>query len=377
MSGSWVTMTTVVPSSAFTRWMRSTIVSRSVCPSCEVGSSASSRPAPLDTVTASATRCCSPPDIALTGSVGQLAEPQHLQQLPRRRQAAYLGRGHRAPGEGDVARRGGVRQQVAAGALEQRGDLAGAQPGELGLGDAADVDAVDDDLASRGALEPAEEPEQRGLARARRAEQGDLLARGDVEVHPAQRDDVVARDAWCRCARRSGSAPRCRRGRTPRRSSPAPRHWSSRDGSRGACTRRARGRARAAEAAGPAPRSARRPGGSRRRTPRPRPGRGWRAGRRRPGWPPSAAGRPPGRGWPRRARWWARRRAARRPPGRARGRRRPAGAGHRRARRSAGRRARRRRPGPAPRTAFSVASTAATPRPRRAMATFSGGGERR
>ena len=144
-------------------------------------------------------------------------------------------------------------------------------------------------LPAEGRCSPAEQAEQRGLARARRAEQRDLLAGGDVEVHPAQRDDVVARQRWCRCARRSGSGPRCRRGRTPRRSSPAPRHWSSRDGSPGACTRRARGPARAAGAARPAPRSGRRRGGARRRTPRPPPGRGWRAGRRRPGRPPPAA----------------------------------------------------------------------------------------
>ena len=48
-SGSWVTRTTVVPNSRLTTWISSSIASRSSWLSWEVGSSASSRPAPEDT----------------------------------------------------------------------------------------------------------------------------------------------------------------------------------------------------------------------------------------------------------------------------------------------------------------------------------------
>src|SRR6185436_2665700 len=72
--------------------------------------------------------------------------------------------------------------------------LARPQPRQLRLGDPADVDVVDDHLARGGALQAPEQSEQRRLARTRRSEQRHLLARRDVEVDSAQRDNVVPGD---------------------------------------------------------------------------------------------------------------------------------------------------------------------------------------
>src|ERR1700722_10452481 len=51
---------------------------------------------------------------------------------------------------------------------------------------AADALAVDIDAARIRAFEPAEQAEQRGLAAAGRAEDGDQLARGNDQIHAAQ-----------------------------------------------------------------------------------------------------------------------------------------------------------------------------------------------
>ena len=128
-SGSWVTSTTVVPNSALTTWISSSIASRSSWLSCEVGSSASSRPAPEETAEANATRCRSPPDMRLRAA-GRPSSPMPSwsSSRPRLRQPPAGGRGDRLAGELDVLLRARVGQQVAAGALQQRRDRAGPQP---------------------------------------------------------------------------------------------------------------------------------------------------------------------------------------------------------------------------------------------------------
>ena len=62
--------------------------------------------------------------------------------------------------------------------LEHHGELA------LGRRLVGDVAAVDDDLAAAGVLEAGDQPQQRGLAAARRADEDDELAVVDVEVDP-------------------------------------------------------------------------------------------------------------------------------------------------------------------------------------------------
>ena len=98
----------------------------------------------------------------------------------------------REPGEGDVLPGGGVRQQVAGGALQHRGDAARADPGEVALAHPGDLLVAEEDLAGAGLLDAAEQGQQGRLARAAGAEERDALTGADGQVDAAQRDDVVA-----------------------------------------------------------------------------------------------------------------------------------------------------------------------------------------
>ena len=94
---SWVTMTTVTPSSRFTsrkvasRW-------RAVCESTlPVGSSASSSGGSLASATAIATRCCSPPESSVSRLPARWSTPTCRSnssarcRRPRRRRASSIG----------------------------------------------------------------------------------------------------------------------------------------------------------------------------------------------------------------------------------------------------------------------------------------------
>ena len=76
--------------------------------------------------------------------------------------------------EGDVLRHRHVRIERVG--LEHHGELA------LGRRLAGHVAAVDVDRAAAGVLQPGDQPQQRGLAAARRADEDDELAVLDVEV---------------------------------------------------------------------------------------------------------------------------------------------------------------------------------------------------
>ena len=79
----------------------------------------------------------------------------------------------------DVLERGQRRHQVEE--LEDEADLLAAQARQRVFVERGDVDAVDQDLARRRRVEPGDEPEQRGLAAARRPDDRQALAVGHVE----------------------------------------------------------------------------------------------------------------------------------------------------------------------------------------------------
>ena len=70
--------------------------------------------------------------------------------------------------------------------LEDEAEGLAAELGPLPLGKVLDRPALDADLAGRGPVEEPQEMQQRALARAAAAENGDGLARADREVRVAQ-----------------------------------------------------------------------------------------------------------------------------------------------------------------------------------------------
>mgnify|MGYP003693714221 CR=1 FL=1 len=79
----------------------------------------------------------------------------------------------------DVFERGQGRDEVKG--LEDVPDGVAAEAGQAIFAEGHQVHAVDDDVARGGAIEPRDETEQRGLAAARRARDGDELTRRDLE----------------------------------------------------------------------------------------------------------------------------------------------------------------------------------------------------
>ena len=74
--------------------------------------------------------------------------------------------------------------------LEDEADAPVAQRGELRVVEARDLPAVEEIVAARGAVQAAEDAEQRRLARPRGAHHRHRLAGRDLEAHVAQRGDL-------------------------------------------------------------------------------------------------------------------------------------------------------------------------------------------
>ncbi len=87
--------------------------------------------------------------------------------------------------EGDVLLDGQEGYEVEG--LEDETRLLTPQPRRLAVREATDHVAVEDDLTARGPVQAAEQVEQRALARARRAHEGDELTTSDREGDAAQR----------------------------------------------------------------------------------------------------------------------------------------------------------------------------------------------
>ena len=208
-SGSWVTMTIVVPELVVDPAQQPEDLGRGR--RCRARRSARRRAAPagsLASATAMATRCCSPPDSRSGRWSRAVAEPDHLEQLawPGRRRSRPAVEDHR---QLDVLQRGQVRQQVARRLLPDEPDRAApvarpvapaeharrSWPATIGSPGRRDVQA-------------AEDVEQRRLAAARGADDGHhLAALGRPGRGPAGRRPRGRRP--CRC----GRGPRRRSGR--------------------------------------------------------------------------------------------------------------------------------------------------------------------
>ena len=137
-----------------------------------VGSSASTTRGSTESARAIATRCCSPPEACARQVIGALGEPHLVEQLRARARAIAAGRDELHL---DVLDRGQRRDQVEL--LEDEAERAQAQLGELVVGQADEVGALEPNVAAARPVERAEELQQRRLARAARAFERDELAR--------------------------------------------------------------------------------------------------------------------------------------------------------------------------------------------------------
>src|SRR6185437_10137223 len=88
----------------------------------------------------------------------------------------------------DIFQGAGARQQIEA--LEDEAQLAATDGRQLGLGQRADIGAVEQVAAGGWPVQAAQDGHQRGLARSRRADNGDELAALYFQVHAAQRQNV-------------------------------------------------------------------------------------------------------------------------------------------------------------------------------------------
>ena len=179
-SWSWVTWMNVRPTSVWIRFSSTCIDRRSLRSRAPSGSSSSSTSGWLISARASATRCCWPPE-SWAGFLRAwlLSSTSSSISLTCLSTSALLAA---AQAEGDVLEDVEVREQRVA--LEDRVDR---PPVGLGVGD---VLARQRDRAGRRRLEAGDHPQRRGLAAARRAEEGEERAGGYVEVERLHRREV-------------------------------------------------------------------------------------------------------------------------------------------------------------------------------------------
>ena len=189
---------------------------RSLRSSAPSGSSRRRTGGPLTIARASATRCRWPPE-SCTGfrspRPGSRTRSSIASARARRSRARHP---FHPQSVLDVLGHGHVREEGVV--LEDRVDR------PLGGSDARHVDALQLDAAGVGTLEAGDHAQRRRLARARRAEHREELARADVEVDTRDRDDVAV-DAADAAQADGGSARgrlRFRRGRRQRRQVPPP-----------------------------------------------------------------------------------------------------------------------------------------------------------
>src|SRR6185369_15991498 len=93
----------------------------------------------------------------------------------------------------DVVASGEVRQQVEL--LKHKSYRAFPEAGAAGVGERGEVVSVDQNAPLGGRRKSADDMEERGLARSRRAHDGDELAPFDIEIDAAQSGDVYLADA--------------------------------------------------------------------------------------------------------------------------------------------------------------------------------------
>ena len=234
-TGSWVTMTIVVPSSSLTRRRSAkTSVRRAAVELAGrlVGEEdlrgVGERDGDRDALLLAARQALGP----VIEPIGQADEAEQLRR-PLAATAAAV-EDHR---QLDVLDRAQVRQQVAGGLLPDEPDDPAPVARPLAAADLAELVAGDDRPAGRRDLEPAEDVHQRRLAAARRADDRDHLALVDEQVEALEGDDLevgdledldevvaadegalaVARPLRCRRARPGAGSRRWRSARPPPR----------------------------------------------------------------------------------------------------------------------------------------------------------------
>ena len=182
-SWSWVTNTKVIPTSRWICLSSTCICSRSLRSSAPSGSSSSSTAGSTTSARASATRCRWPPDSCEGRRFSMPCSATFASACAA--PLAALGLGHAADPQAvaDVVEHGHVREERVV--LEDGGEVA------LERRPVGDVLAVELDGAGGGLLEAADQPEHGGLARARRPEHREELTGRDVEVHAVDRGHVV------------------------------------------------------------------------------------------------------------------------------------------------------------------------------------------
>ena len=179
---SWVTSTTERPSSAPARSRRSTSAPASTS-RLPVGSSASTTVGSLTSARAIAKRCCSPPESWDGSEAATGPQPEPVDQLAAAPSGVRVRAAH-ARREQHVRLPGQLGQQVEE--LEDEAHPAPPQRAQRALRGARHALAADLDDPGVGAVEPAEQVQQRRLARARAPEHRDDLAGGHLEVRAVE-----------------------------------------------------------------------------------------------------------------------------------------------------------------------------------------------
>ena len=172
-SSLWVTMMIVWPSLCSRRNSSSTSRPPSLS-RAPVGSSASSSVGSLASARAMARRWRWPPDSTAGIGVGLVADPEQIEQVAGPALGGLALRAGEHGGQDHVLQRRHALEQVEE--LEHDADVAAAHAGQPVLVPAGDLLAGDHDRALVGEVEAGDEVEQRRLAAARRAHDGDELA---------------------------------------------------------------------------------------------------------------------------------------------------------------------------------------------------------
>ncbi|GDY18699.1 hypothetical protein LBMAG56_00440 [Verrucomicrobiota bacterium] len=103
--------------------------------------------------------------------------------------AAAAGVGVGEGGDEDVFQHGALRQEMVG--LKDEADLLVADARELEVVEAGEVFAVEEELARGGAVECADDVEERAFAAAGRTDDGDALAAGEVERDSEKHADAL------------------------------------------------------------------------------------------------------------------------------------------------------------------------------------------
>ena len=157
--------------------------------SAPVGSSAKSTSRPATRPRASATRCACPPDSSPDRRCSRPSRPRRSNQAVALRSASRPADAAEQQRQRDVLRGGQLGDELAE--LEHEAEAVPAQAAALGLGHGVDPGPVEEDLAGVGHQDAGQAVQQRRLARAARAHDGEDLAGVHGDAGAAQRGGLA------------------------------------------------------------------------------------------------------------------------------------------------------------------------------------------